>query len=327
MDNKIIIIGGQTATGKTDLAIKIAKEFNGEIISADSRQVYIGMDIGTGKDVKNLEFTMYNVQNKNFQIGYYTADGIKIWLYDVVKPNYQFSVGEYQDLANRVIGDIISRDKIPIVAGGTGLYLRSLIDSLSDITIPPDEKLRKSLSQLKVSKLQKQLQGTDRHKFFRLNNSDRNNPRRLIRAIEISLWKKTNSKIIKKPVYDYCAIILVNKEKTLEEKISQRIQKRLREGMEKEVRFLQKKGYDFNSPALSATGYQEIKDYLERKIDKDEAIDRWLKQEFGYAKKQLVWFKKFLPSTKKIFWFDSQDHHSYTKIRNLLCHFLKKPLS
>lgn len=170
--DKVLIICGPTATGKTKFALEMAKELNGELISADSQQVYIGNDTETGKDL------------------HLNTDGIKIWLYDVVKSGELFSVALWHELARKVIEDILSRGKLPIVVGGTGLYIKSLTQNLSNIHVPRDEKLRLRLMDKNAGYLFNYLNRLDFTRARRLNESDRKNPRRLIRAIEIAQSQK-----------------------------------------------------------------------------------------------------------------------------------------
>ncbi len=138
MKQKLLVICGLNATGKSDLAVKIAKKFDGEIISADSRQVYKKMDIGTGKDVSGIFINKFS--NTNFQIGYYEVKGIKIWLLDVVEPDYRFNVADYERCAKVAVEDIRKRGKLPIVCGGTGLYIKATVDGIETSEIKPDEK-------------------------------------------------------------------------------------------------------------------------------------------------------------------------------------------
>jgi tRNA dimethylallyltransferase len=161
----VVVICGPTATGKTKIALQLAKEFNGELISADSRQVYIGNDQETGKD-KDL-------------IG-----DSKIWLLDLIKSREEFSVSTWRRLAHEAIKDILARDKLPIVVGGSGLYIKALVQELSDVDAPRDIKLRNSNKS--ANELFDQLKQLDPKKAESLNNSDKNNPRRLVRAIEIA---------------------------------------------------------------------------------------------------------------------------------------------
>ncbi len=164
----VLIICGPTATGKTKLALQLAKELDGELISADSRQVYIGNDIETGKDKDIIE-----------------NSGIKIWLLDILNQNEEFSVSVWRKLAKEAISNILSRSKLPIVVGGSGLYIKSLVQDLPDIDIPYDRKLRKELENKSAIDLFNYLKSINSQKAHSLNNSDKHNPRRLIRAIEI----------------------------------------------------------------------------------------------------------------------------------------------
>ncbi len=166
---KVLIICGPTATGKTKLALQLAKELDGELISADSRQVYIGDDLETGKDKDVI-----------------TNSGIRVWLYDVVNQGENFSVSAWRKLAHKAIKDILLRGKLPIVVGGSGLYIKSLVQNLPDIDIPIDKKLRKKLENKSATELFDYLKSINSEKARSLNNSDKHNPRRLIRAIEIA---------------------------------------------------------------------------------------------------------------------------------------------
>ena len=314
--NKILIICGPTATGKTDLGIKLAKEFKGEIISADSRQVYQGMDIGTGKDIdKNSEFRIQNLEltkkNKKLNIGYREKDRIPIWLVDICKSDYRFNVGEYAKLARIVIADIQSRNKLPIVVGGTGLYIKALVEPLSYVLIPPNSQLRKKLEQISAEELQKELIKLNREKFTSMNNSDQNNPRRLIRAIEMAEWnihkekyKANNILIDRNKELNFLLIGLTLSWEELFARIDQRVEKRVKQGIIDEIKGLLKKGYSWDLPAMSTLGYREWKPYFIKskiknqklKINKEELIkniiDDWKLHERQYAKRQITWFKK-----------------------------------
>jgi len=185
---KLLIICGQTATGKTSLAIKLAKKFAGEIVSADSRQVYRYLNIGTGKDLPKNSQQILNSKLKipGKRIGYHEIDGVKVWLYDVVVPGYQFSVADYLESANLVMEDIWQRGKLPILVGGTGFYIKALIEGVETMGVKPDWELRGQLSEFTPVQLRKKLGEIDPERSQRMNQSDQNNPRRLIRAIEVA---------------------------------------------------------------------------------------------------------------------------------------------
>lgn len=191
MQDKVLIVCGPTATGKTKFGIEVAKKFNGEIISADSRQVYTGKNLIHSKDLpKNIQCSISNIQWWGKYLKYYLVDGVKIWLYDVINPDDDFSVAYWKKCADLVIADILSRKKLPIVVGGTGLYIKSLTQNLDQINIPPNPLLRSKLQNKSPKYLFNYLNRVDSFKAATLNFSDRNNPRRLIRTIEISLVKE-----------------------------------------------------------------------------------------------------------------------------------------
>lgn len=169
---KVLIICGPTATGKTKFALELAQKFNGELVSADSRQVYIGNDLETGKDKDIL-------------------GNSQVWLLDILNSGEEFSVSVWRRLAQDAIADILSRGKLPIVVGGSGLYIKSLVQDLPDIDVPYDKKLRKRLESKSAVELFDYLKSINLQKALSMNESDNKNPRRLIRAIEVNLAKST----------------------------------------------------------------------------------------------------------------------------------------
>ena len=258
---KILIICGPTATGKTALAAKLAKRFSGEIISADSRQVYQGMDIVTGKDKPR---------------------GVKIHGLDLVKPNEAFSVAHFVTYARSLINQI----SFPIIVGGSGLYLNSLINPPATLTVPPNWTLRNQLEKKSVLRLQQQLRKINPERLRQMNQSDKSNPRRLIRAIEVSSrLQGENLQVIK---YDVCWIGLTAAKKILDRRIAKRVQARLKKGAVQEWRKLKNK-YGSELPAMSAIGYAQL-----------PKVEQWILAEQQYARRQQTWFKK----NKKIHWWD-----------------------
>ncbi|MBU2577644.1 tRNA (adenosine(37)-N6)-dimethylallyltransferase MiaA, partial [Patescibacteria group bacterium] len=217
--NRLLVICGPTATGKTSLGISLAKKFNGEIISADSRQVYRGMDIITGKDIP--EFS----NKKGQEVGYYEINGIKIWLYDVIRPDQRFNVADYYELAWKVIKDIWDRGKLPIIVGGTGFYIKTLLERIGTMGIGPDWELRDQLSHHSIASLLDTLEKLDPERSRRMNESDRSNPRRLVRAIEVATKLKTkNLKLKTKNLkLDYLLIGLTAPNEILYKRIDQRV--------------------------------------------------------------------------------------------------------
>ncbi len=290
--DKLLIICGPTATGKTLLGIKLAKKFQGEIISADSRQVYKGMDIGTGKDIEKGKWVE----------GHWEIEGIPLWLLDVVEPHQEFNVAQYVDLAQRAIGDIRKRKRLPIIVGGTGFYIKGLIDGIITLGVKADWELRMSLENLPAQNLFDLLSRIDPVKAASMNASDRKNPRRLIRAIEIaSKSRRLKTKDRKQKISAEILFIGLKAEfKELYKRINKRVEERVKKGAEKEVKGLIKRGYSWDLPAMSALGYREWQPFLEGKVTREEVIQKWKFDEHSYARRQLTWFKK----DKRIKWFE-----------------------
>ncbi|MEK7495116.1 MAG: tRNA (adenosine(37)-N6)-dimethylallyltransferase MiaA [Patescibacteria group bacterium] len=268
----MIIITGQTATGKTKLALELAQKHNGELINFDSRQIYKYLDIITGKDIPKT----------------------KIWLYDVVTPDQYFSSFDFVKHVTPIIKDIKKRGKTPILVGGTYLYLKHFLYGIDD-SVPPDFKLREKLNNKSVKELQDILKKLSLQSFNRLNNSDVNNPRRLIRKIEITTNPKGTiliRSVLKRtdPVV-FIGLRYKNKSK-LRQVIKKRVEKRLNNGAVEEVEKLLKVGYKETDPGLKTIGYQQIIKYLNKELTKEKAIDDWVNKEVQYAKRQLTFMKK-----------------------------------
>lgn len=279
---KIIIITGPSATGKTKLALEYAKKENGELVNFDSRQVYKYLDIITGKD---------------------KPDNLHVWLYDLIDPKEYFSSFDFTKAAIKVIKDILHRKKTPILVGGTYLYLYHLLYKIETENIPPNTVLREKLNNETVTSLQQKLKKIDQELFESLNGSDRQNPQRLIRKIEIAaFYKKRGKKVptvmqyiynefFKDKTIEYVGLTYKNREDLLDA-IKLRINKRLKEGALDEVKNLMKQGYTENDPGMKTIGYQQIISYLRGKITKQQAIDLWTLKEFQYTKRQLTFMKK-----------------------------------
>ena len=309
MKNKLLVICGQTATGKTSLGIDLAKKFGGEIISADSRQVYKKLDIGTGKIDRN---TKYIIRRTELGVLYILNNSTRIWCYDLVEPAENFSVSQYFDAARDITADIWARDKLSIIIGGTGLYIKALTDGIDTISVNPDESLRKELNSKSVSELYETLINIDPQRAGEMNQSDRKNPRRLVRGIEIA--KKVSGKKEdnrnENPAIDngnnglnYDSLLMVGltaEKKIIDERIEKRVAQRLEMGFEDEIKKLLKTGIDWKCGSMSSMGYRQYEDFYKGNIDIDEFAGRWIEEEKKYAKRQMVWFKK----DKRIHWFD-----------------------
>lgn len=279
---KVIAVVGPTASGKSNLAVKLAKKFNGEIISADSRQVYKGLDIGTGK---------VPISKSDGKLFY---KGIRHHLLDIASPKKQFTVADFQKLARRAIKNITKRGKVPILCGGTGLYVDATLYDFPIPSVKPDKALRKKYEALSAEKLFVTLRKKDPR---RAKTIDRHNKRRLIRALEIV--KNTRKPIpplanyYKHPRYETLKIgILVPHEK-LKEKIRKRLILRFRHGMIRETRELLTKK-QITKKRLEELGleYRYIEKYFSGQIRKRQMIEQLEKEIWRYAKRQMTWFRK-----------------------------------
>lgn len=279
---KIIVVLGPTASGKSDLAVQLAKKFNGEVISADSRQVYKGMNLGSGKITKK------------------EMRGIPHYLLDVVSPKKIYSVAEYQKTAHKIIGEILGEHKLPIVAGGTGFYIQSIVDNISLPEVPPNQKLRKELEKKSVAELFKLLKKLDSK---RAKTIDAQNPHRLIRAIEIAKYLGQVPALKKEQKYDSLQIGIQVDFTELEKKIALRLTKRLKQGMVAEVKNLHTSGISWKRLEGFGLEYAFIARFLQNKISKQEMLDSIKTESLKYAKRQMTWFKK----DKRIVWIKNKE--------------------
>ncbi len=276
---KIIVLLGTTASGKTSLGVALAQEFNGEIISADSRQVYRGLDIGSGKDLQEY-------------------GDIKHHLIDVADPQERYSVADYQKAAFAAIQDILSRGKLPIIVGGSGQYLEAVVENYQLKEVKPDNELRGELEERTAEELFTLLKQKNATFAEKLNNSDKNNKRRLIRYLEVFSNKKDNenSEVVQKESdYDFLLLGITHNKDVLTKRISKRLIDRLeKEGMIQEVSDLHdKKALSWERLESFGLEYKFISRYLQEKIDYDqmvELLDRAINQ---FTKKQMTWYKRW----------------------------------
>lgn len=278
--NKLVVILGPTASGKTDLSIKLAKKYNGEVVSADSRQVYRGMDIGSGKITK-----------KEMQ-------GIPHWLLSVANPKRKFTVSQYQKLAVKAVKDIQKRDRLPFLVGGSPFYIYSVVDGIIIPEIKPDWELRKKLEKLNTEELFKLLAESDP---ARAKSIDRQNPRRLIRALEIiqSTGKPVPEQHRVPPGFDVIEIGIEKSPEELKKAINKRLLKRLKNNaILNEVRKLRKYGLSWKRLEEFGLEYRFVAQYLQGKISKEEMIEKIQKESEHFVKKQMAWFKK----DPRIYW-------------------------
>ncbi len=275
---KIIVVLGPTASGKSDLAVEIAKEFNGEVVSADSRQVYKYMDIGTGKITKK------------------EMKGIKHYLLDVVHPKKVFTAIDFKKQAEKAIQKILDKNKVPIVCGGTGFYIYALLNN----TIPqvePDSALRKKLEKKTAGELFKMLQGLDKD---RAKTIDKKNKRRLVRAIELCKKLGKIPKLQKIDEYNALYLGIKREDKNLKELIKKRLIRRIRQGMIAEVKKLRDMGVSWKRLDDFGLEYRYVSYYLRGKLSKEEMIERLNNEINKYSKRQMTWFKKYAPKTNWI---------------------------
>ncbi len=299
----VIIITGTTASGKTAYALKKAQEMDGEIINCDSRQIYAEQDIVTGKDITDHNYIEHESIH-NYSIGYYTLEGTtKIWLYDIVKPNQQFSSYDYQISALPVLKNILKRNKTAIICGGTYFYLQHLLYSIGTETIKPDWQLRRKLGNKSTDELKTILSEKNSSLFESLNQSDKNNPQRLIRKIEIAFSgkkisvsnnfdKSVLSEKLSIPDLNYRIIGLKHKNSEItEELIKKRVEERLAKGAVEETRALLTK-YGENAPGLKTIGYVQLIGYIKNHMSLEMAAAEWILKEKQYVKRQLTFMKK-----------------------------------
>jgi tRNA dimethylallyltransferase len=306
---KIIVIVGPTASGKTDLALKLARKIGKtSVVSIDSRQAYKGLSIITGQDVP---------QNFYKKGEYYTDGKTRLWAVNFLSPEKDINISSFTDLVFKIIKREGLKRNI-ILVGGSGLYLKSITSTISTITIPQDQKLRKILGNKDVKSLQKILKKESPLKFNKLNNSDKNNPYRLIRAIEIA--KADN---FKQPWYfdlqKRCQFLILgikNKKEISIKDISKRVIKRINLGVVKELKHLLK-NKNLNLSVTKTLGFKQVKDYLSKKISRQKLIDLWSQAEYSYYKRQLVWFAR----QKEIIWYDKANQD---KLINKALTWLKK---
>ena len=294
---KLVVILGPTASGKSDLAVKLAKKFDGEIISADSRQIYKGMDIGTGKitpDTKNSSNFSTGQAKKKY---IFTHKGIPHYCIDVVSPKKRFTVTEYRKLAIGAIDKILKKDKIPIICGGTGFYIQAVVDGIVIPEVAPDWKLRKKLEKKSAKGLYKILKKLDPR---RAKTIEKENPRRLIRAIEIVLKTKRPVPVFKKNPLPYPVLMLGIKKsnKELKNLIKKRFLKWLELGLIAEVKKLRKLGLSFKKIEEFGLHYKVLAQYLQRKLNYQGMIENSLQELQNYSKRQMTWFRK----EKRIRW-------------------------
>ncbi len=332
--HKLVCIVGPTAVGKTALALKSAHKFSGSLINADSRQVYKKLDIISGKDIpQNTKFQRFKGSEfqslySKYSFGYYNIQNIPLYLIDVVEPTYEFSVSDFVTIAPPVIDYISQQSKLPVLVGGTGFYIKALLDGIDTVLIPPNEELRVRLERKSVEELQNVLAQLNPIKLEKMNDSDKQNPRRLIRAIEILTHKKGSTWILNQKIasiqvrplsyHEILMIGLTASRETIQSRIDLRVSSRLEHGALKEAETLFKQFDSLSNNVKTSSGYQQLFEYLTGETGLDEAIEKWKKAEYLIAKKQMTWFKK----DQRVEWFDIEQKGFESVILDRISHFL-----
>lgn len=322
MKNKVIVIMGPTASGKSDIAIKLAQKFNSEILSADSRQIYRHMNVGTGKVPRDSSSPHLGRGIKGEGLvkkAYYSA-GIPHYMIDIANPKTDYNVAKFKKSADKIIADILRRGKLPIICGGTGFWINAVVDNVVFPEVKPDKALRKKLQNKSAKELFKLLKNMDSQ---RAETIDKNNKVRLIRAIEIA---KVLGKVPTPPApspyqgegwgrVEFLQIGLDAPKKKLHQNIKKRLEKRWQQGMIKEVQKLHAQGLSWQKIQSFGLGYFWIPLYLQKKIAKKELYEKVYQAEKDYSKRQMTWFRK----DKSIIWLKN-----YKKIESETKKFIKK---
>lgn len=288
MKKPFVILSGPTAVGKTGLSLSLAKKIGGEIISADSMQVYKGMDIGTAK-IKKEEM-----------------QGVPHFLIDILEPDCDFNVVKFKELANEAVKEIYSRSHIPILVGGTGFYIQSVLYDI-DFVEQPDKGSRSELEELARERGEAAL-------FELLKNEDKvtaatihpNNVKKVIRALEfhretgLSLAEHNREQRIKTSPYNFAYFVLTCDRKKLYENINKRVDIMMEQGLLDEVKELKEKGINRNCTSMAGLGYRQLISHIEGECSLEEAVDKIKLETRHFAKRQLTWFRR----ERDVIWLD-----------------------
>lgn len=292
---KIIVILGPTASGKSDVAIQLAREFNGEVISVDSRQIYRGMDIGSGK-----------ITPKERKMA-------KHYMLDIADPMEEWSAGKFKRKAEKIIEDILDRGKVPILCGGTGFWIQSIVDNLTFPDVKPNPELRNKLEKETTKKLFEKLKKLDSK---RANSIDKNNRPRLVRAIEIATELGSVPKVKSEPKYNALQIGINREKEELHQRIKLNVEKRFKMGMIEEVEKMRENNIPWKRIESFGLSYLLIPQYLRGEIEsKNDLLEKIYLAEKNYAKRQMTWFKK----DTRIKWLKE-----YSDIKKEVSKFLEK---
>lgn len=304
-NNQLIVVAGPTGVGKSTLALRIARQFNGEIINGDSRQIYRHMDIGTAKPASS---DMFSVPHH---------------LFNIIEPDADYNLAQYQTEANFAIRSILERHSLPILVGGSGQYIMGLLEGWQIPRIPPDIELRKNLEQKadeNSDELYRQLENLDPEAA---NKIDKRNVRRVIRALEVCLQSgRQFSRMRTKDPPDYHTLMigLTMQREELYRRTDARVEEMFRQGLVNETETLLKLGYNENLPAMSSIGYRQVVQLLKGELNEKEAVTRVQTETHRYIRHQYAWFRLKDPRIK---WFNASEE-IWPEIEQLVVEFLQK---
>jgi len=292
---RVVCVVGPTSAGKTDLGLKLSESFGGEVINADSRQIFKGFDIGTGKPPGKSG--RYEGQRA------FMVQGVPHYLMDFLDPEKMFTVTEWRDKAMKAVRGISKRNQVPLVVGGTGLYIKALVDNYAFPRIPPQPALRAAYEKKPLSELVDLLLKLDSDASQAV---DLKNPRRVIRALEVATFSGkpfTKQKKLGKPLVDALQVGIKRPREELYARIDKSIDNMLKEGWIEEIRKAQTKGVSESAPAMTSIGYRELLKYLKGDESLERAVELTKRSVHRYAKRQETWFKR----DKRIMWFKESD--------------------
>lgn len=314
--HKLISIVGPTATGKTNLALTVAEKiglsnFTGvDIISADSRQVYKGLEIISGADIP-----------EGFELdatgSFFEKDKVCLFGLSMLDPDKEWSVGQFQEWAQKIIEESWQNSRLPIVVGGTGLYHKQLWQEDQRLQVPPNVEVRERAENLSLEELQNWLKELDEQTFELMNHSDQLNPRRLVRKIELLIAEENEEvSVASKDQLDFHHIVvgLTDELETLEHKIGLRVEERFKAGAIQELEKIVVSFPDQKLPIFSSTGVKPLLGYMSEQIDKETCLEMWWRQERQYAKRQLTWWKK----QEGVKWFAVSSSHTEEEVLHYL---------
>jgi tRNA dimethylallyltransferase len=282
----LLVIAGPTAAGKTALSLALARRFDGEIISADSRLFYRGMDIGTAKPTPA------------------ERGDLPHHLIDIRRPDETVSLGEYQQMAYAAIAAVHSRGRLPILAGGTGQYVCAVVEGWGIPRVPPRPRLRAALERLGAAELHRWLRALDAQAAAKIHP---NNARRVIRALEVALASGRPISELqrrRRPAYDILIVGLDANRETLYARIDRRVDEMMAAGLLSEVQALHDAGFGWQLPAMSGLGYLQLGAYLRGELTLEEAVERIKFETHRFVRQQYTWFR---PDDKRIHWLDIEE--------------------